>query len=333
LSTLTGSTWRNLSRWLPGLLISLAAVFLLLKWIDWQEVAAALDLVQLNSLPLAWLAFLLGLSARAVSWQIILQKKAPLGRVFLALNEGYLLNNLFPFRLGELARAILLGGATGLSPLFILSTIVIERSFDLALAAGLVLTTLPLVLGMEAERLAATGALGLVGIGLFALYGMARYREGLKAWLRGWGKRWRLLERALLPRLDALLEGLSALTNPVQFWQSLAWMALNWAMGALSYYLLLRSFVPSAPFWWAGFVVSVAALGVAVPAAPASLGVYEASVVGALSLLGVNPAQALAFSLVAHFLNLSTSTVIGGYALIRDGETLAGLVRRVRGSY
>ena len=43
---------------------------------------------------------------------ILLQNKAPYRRVFLTLNQGYLLNNIFPFRLGELGRAFLLSQAT-----------------------------------------------------------------------------------------------------------------------------------------------------------------------------------------------------------------------------
>jgi hypothetical protein len=63
------------------------------------------------------------------------------------------------------------------SPLHVLSTIVIERAFDLAMAAILLLTTLPLALGMAWARPVAIITLVVVISGLIALYLVARNNE------------------------------------------------------------------------------------------------------------------------------------------------------------
>jgi hypothetical protein len=52
--------------------------------------------------------------------------------------------------------------------------------------------------------------------------------------------------------------------------------------------------------------------------------------VGALSLLGVAIEQALAFAIVVHLIHILVTGLIGSYGLIRDGETLTGIYRRVR---
>ena len=49
----------------------------------------------------------------------------------------------------------------------------------------------------------------------------------------------------------------------------------------------LVAFVPEAPYWWILFVLGVVSLGAALPSAPASLGVFEGSIVAALALLGL----------------------------------------------
>ena len=136
----------GIRRWLPGLVISAIAILLLIRFSNWQGVIEVLTLMDLNWFAAAIIFYLLGMVMRALSWKTLLQNKASYGRVFLTLNEGYLLNNIFPFRLGELGRAVLLSQATGLSAFFVLSTISIERAYDVAIAAGLLLATLPFVL-------------------------------------------------------------------------------------------------------------------------------------------------------------------------------------------
>jgi uncharacterized membrane protein YbhN (UPF0104 family) len=143
---------------------------------------------------------------------------------------------------------------------------------------------------------------------------------------------WKFIPRWALPRLNSLLEGLGALAKPGQFLLSAVLIAGSWAFGGLETYVLLNSGVFSAPFWWTGFVLGVLSLGVALPAAPASLGVYEAAVVGALTLLNVSPADALAFAIVLHLIQIVSTGAIGAYALIRDGETISGLYTLVRES-
>jgi uncharacterized membrane protein YbhN (UPF0104 family) len=105
----------GIGRWLPGLVISAIAILLLIRFSNWQGVIEVLTLMDLNWFAAAIIFYLLGVVMRTFSWRTLLQNKASYGRVFLTLNEGYLLNNIFPFRLGELGRAVLLSQATGLS--------------------------------------------------------------------------------------------------------------------------------------------------------------------------------------------------------------------------
>jgi glycosyltransferase 2 family protein len=325
------SRWQGIRRWLPGLFISLLAVFFLVRLTNWEDLRQALLMMDLRWLPLALLAYLLSMALRAFAWATLLQHKASIWRVFLTLNEGYLLNNLFPFRLGELGRAFLLGGAINLSPLFIFSTIFIERAYDLAIASGLLLATLPLVLGVEYARPAALATLALVVVGLVSLFLAARNRNQIKRFLERTAGRWQFFRSRLLPRLDSLLDGLGTLTHPVEFFVSVAFIVASWLFGAAEYHILLNSGIITAPFWWTGFVLGVISAGIALPSAPAAIGVFEAAAVGSLALLGVPAGEALAFAIVAHVLHVAVTSVIGIYALLRDGETLTGLYRKLRG--
>ena len=88
------SKFSGVGRWLPGLIISAIAIWLLFRFSNWQEVIQAISAIKLNWLFPALIIFVISSGLRALSWMILLQNKAPYGRVFLALNEGYLLNNI-----------------------------------------------------------------------------------------------------------------------------------------------------------------------------------------------------------------------------------------------
>ncbi len=330
--TTRASLWREARRWLPGAIISVIALVILLTLSKWNWA----DLIQ------SWRAFqwptlagIIGLNVfslfvRAALWRTLLEERATLTRSFFIINIGYMLNNLFPLRMGEIGRAVFMGGATRLSPFHVLSTIVIERAFDLVMAAILVLSTLPLALGQDWMRPVATVTLVVVVGMLVVLFLMARYRERVHQISIRLGQRWRLVQKYIIPQVDALLEGLQALTNPRRFLLVLCLVVFNWSIWILMYFIGIRSMVQNAPLWWAMFADSLLALGVAIPSAPAALGVYEASLVAALSILGVVYTSALAYAFLMHFMQFVITGIFGFWGLAREGKSLSNLWAEIR---
>ena len=214
----------------------------------------------------------------------------------------------------------------------VLSTIVIERSFDIAVAAILVLVTLPLVVGLAWVKVVALIALFLVIIGLFALFLIARYKEKVSDWVRKVGQKWAFVEKFVVPQLNKLLDGLSTLTHPGQFLLSLFYIVLAWLMWVVMYDLLIWQITPTAPFWNGAFIGSILALGVAIPSAPAAVGVYEASMVAAVVVLAGTQAEskALAYAILLHILQFIVSAVFGVWGLIRDGQSFSSLMENLR---
>lgn len=317
-------------RWLPGIVISLVSIFLLLRLADLGQVIQALRTVKLSWLILAVLFYFLGIILRAWTWAILLQGQATSSRAFIALNEGYLLNNLFPFRLGEIGRALLLSRAVGISAFFVLSTIIIERAYDLAIASGLLLATLPFILGFNSAREASLLVLSFVSAALICLFFLARYHEAIKIRLENIWPSNLLYHERFLPRIGFLLSGLGILRRPDRFVISLLLILASWFFGSLEIHLLAVGFGMEPAWWWTGFVLGVVSLGIALPAAPANLGVYEAAMVGSFLLLGVPGTQALALAIIAHFIHITITGVIGVLALAREGQTLTGIYLQLR---
>jgi uncharacterized protein (TIRG00374 family) len=313
-----------------GLLISALALAFAFRGANLAEVVQALRDANYAWLVPGVLFVWAGLYLRALSWRVILGGHVPYRRVYDAMNEGYLLNNLLPFRLGEFGRAYLISRGTGLTPYQALSSVVVERVIDLLMAVILLLAFLPFVAGLEwAQGLAASSiALGLLGVTGLVL--VARNQARLVGLARRVLDRLRL--RALHPerweaRIASLLAGLSVLQDARRAFLAAFWSGMAWLSAGLGTWALLLAFLPQATLVMAFIVLTVVALGAAVPSLPGSAGVFEFAVVQILAVFAVDQNRALSFGLIFHALQIALTVLLGGLALAREGETLAHLVR------
>lgn len=317
-------------RLLPGLLVTAVAVIALAFFVDLEDLGAALAQLDYSVLPLAVVLFLGTVAARAMAWRTSLRKEVSFKDTFFVLNQGYLLNNILPFRLGELGRAVLLAGRIGKSFWQVLSSVIVERVFDLGIAAGLLLGTLPLVIGAEWARSGAIVAGALVLVGFGALFLMASRPQIAERILNALTKPWPALQKTLDSQLHHFLEGLSALKDWRRFLQVAFWMLLTWAFNVAWYYVVMRSFFPEATWLWALFSIAVSSIGVALPSSPAYIGVLEAAMVGSLSLFGANEATALAYAVVTHILYILLTGILGIIGFWQQGQSLGDVYKQLR---
>jgi len=316
-------------RLIPGLLISGLAVFILSRFVDTNELLRAFTLLDYRLLPWVLLMFLGTITARAKAWRTILEERATLKDSFLVLNQGYLLNNVLPFRLGEIGRGLLLGEQSGLGFWRVISSVVIERVFDVGFAAVLLLGALPYVIAADWLRSVTQAALVLVFLGFALIFILALYPETVSRLLQRLFKPWPKMQNWLLEKSKAFLEGLEPLKNLGRFLQITFWMTLTWAFNVAWYFFLLLAFFPDAEWLWAVFVVGVGSVGVAIPSSPAYIGVLEGAIVAALSLFGLEPSLALAFALVAHALYFVVTGLLGAIGFAQQGQSIGKVYRRL----
>jgi uncharacterized protein (TIRG00374 family) len=320
---------KNAKSWLPGALISILLIVAILYFVDWSKFLAALRAANYWILSVAVVLSFAWLGVRAIVWRTLLRERASYGAVFLSLNEGYLLNNFLPFRLGEIGRAFLLSRKTDMQFAEILPTIIIERATDLGFTAAIFLASLPFVVGAAgADRIGVNIGV-LVAAGLLALYLLARYdRWALDAFHKA-SARFPAIQRFGGGLLESFLTGLAILTDGWLFIRFLFWMAVNWGMALINYFLIISAFFPQARVTWAMFGLGAAAFGGAVPSLPGAVGTFEGAFGGALSLLSGDRSTSLAVALTSHLLSYLSTIVLGGYALSREGQTLSGIYRQL----
>jgi len=297
--------------------------------IDLRKFGQALLQADLRFFLAGILSALLFLLVRGFVWRTLLRNKASYYDAFITINEGYLLNNILPFRLGEIGRAFLIGRKAHLDFWQAIPSILIERALDLAIAVGLFLSTLPFVIGVAWAKQAAitTGVVVLIGLGM--IYLMAKNRQKVLGWVDRLGQRLPLVNKLAGQRAVAFFDGLGIITDGKLFLRALGWQALNWSVSILEYYLFLHAFFPHPNLLWAVFALGVGALGIAAPSSPGAIGVFEAVLVGALVAFGLDASPATALALSMHITNYLITGLIGGFGLYKDGESLSSLYNRL----
>jgi uncharacterized membrane protein YbhN (UPF0104 family) len=192
------------------------------------------------------------------------------------------------------------------------------------------MSTLAFAVNLSWAREVAIGAGVVVILALAMLYLLARYQKYALGLIEKAGKRWALVGRVAGARLEGFFNGLAILVDPKLFASAVGWIGLNWVVVIIQYYLLLLAFIPDARLLWSTFGLGASSLGIAVPSSPGSVGVYEAVLVGALTLFGLNVSVTAAYAFFTHFFNYLFTGIFGGYELAHEGETFASIYRQLR---
>ena len=324
-----GHFWGRMLRWLIPVVISGGAIWLVLRDVEFSRIWASLRQIRFQTFLLASAAYFASYVMRAFCWYLLLRRKVSFKDVFFTMGAGYLLNNLFPFRLGEVGRAVLLDNPQGPSALEVLSSVVVERVFDVFLAAVFVLMTIPRILGADFDQTFVVIAFVVTLFGMAVLYLAARFRSHIQAWLEGWGEKADFIKNSVTPKAIQVLEGLSVLLDPWAFLLAIGSLAISWLIAFGENLIVFQSIYPNPPFWWMVFVLSAAAFGAALPSAPAGLGVFEGVMVAAFALLGIAPEVAFTHAIVIHALAFVYANLLGLIGLRMRGEAVVGLYQRV----
>ena len=174
-----------------GIGVSILAIGLLFYLIDFELTIQAIKKADFRFILMSGL-FLVGyLVTRSMAWRIILQKKTSFKKTFWTINEGYLFNNILPFRMGELARAFMLDTTAKIPFWEGLSTILVERVFDIGLMAAFLFSSLPFVIGADWVRNSAAIAGLMVVLGFAFLFWGARKPKQIMDIFRAITKEWR----------------------------------------------------------------------------------------------------------------------------------------------
>jgi uncharacterized protein (TIRG00374 family) len=317
-----------------GILLSAVLLYFAFRDIEFAKVAANVRKANIGLFALSAVAATFIFPLRARRWRPILDPIAPnlpFGTLWRPTAIGMMINNVMPYRAGEIARAFALSRSTPTVPFpAAFASLAVDRLFDavvlLMLMFGAMLDPAfpsgALVFGVSMTSLAVKG-IGFVVIVLCSMYAMVLYPSRMLGL-------YELVARRIAPKLEskgrtalvALIDGLSVLRTPGRFAAVFGWTLAHWMLNAFAFWLAFRAVGITAPYSAALFLQGVIAIGVAAPQAPGFFGVFELFGKEGLGLYGVSPDAAVTWAIGFHVLSYLPITFIGAWYFLRAGLSM-----------
>ncbi|MCS7087102.1 MAG: flippase-like domain-containing protein [Thermoflexales bacterium] len=321
-------------RWLfwIGLGVSALFLYLALRGAHLSEVRAALAQAQAGWVALGMVVYFVSVALRAQRWSVLLAPVARLraAQLYPIVVIGYMGNNIYPARIGELLRAYVLQRSHGAPIASSLATVLIERVLDSAVLIGFVLTGLPIAHALSASVRSGVLALGAVLLGaVSALIVLGGYAHALSERIERWLVRWLPARwgRLLAAWAHRFLLGAQSLSRPRALAATVFLTLGIWLLETVKYWCVAQAFNIHVPFTGLMLVNGLSNLFTIIPGAPGGVGTFDAGGVLGMVSLGVPHSLAVAYVLVLHAALWFPVTALGLALMVREGLRWADLAR------
>ncbi len=311
----------NWFRLIVGTSISLVFLYLALRDVPLGDVARSLANANYAWVGLAIAIVIFGSYLRALRWMRLYypaDKGLRAWHMWGISLIGQMLNVIFPWRVGELARIALAGEIEKRSKTQTLATLGIEKIFDtLMLLAILIATPFFIVLPdwLEESRagLAITSVILLVAAVLILIS---------RNWLLVIAEKIPFLRARALDRAQLALKSLDVIKRWDLHIELQTLSIAVWFLGALTNYLVLLALNLPLAFISAFVLLAVLQVGGFVPASPGRVGVFQYLCIVALALFGIDKSIGLTYGILLYLVAYGPPMILGVLFLWWDGINL-----------
>ena len=268
---------------------------------------------------------------RALRWQILVD---PLGGVpfkpaFSAIMIGYFGNSVLPFRMGEFLRAYVLAEKTSLNAPTAFGTIVTERILDFV---GLSLIIILTIVVYPINWISQSIIIGVVVLSLSAFILIFYFNEIEKLFSFDIEKI-KFFQRNMVLKIitvfTKLISGAVTIRSTNKVMLILLYTVLIWMMYCFSTYFALMSTGISIKWYEVCVLIISTTFAISVPAAPAYIGTYHASVVYILTTFFiVSQVDAQASAILIHAVGTIPFIIIGAWYFINSSVSIKEINKR-----
>lgn len=307
-------------------------LYLALEGEDWSGLSRELAVTRTVWLLPMVAVGLYSVVIRAQRWSLLLEyagtRRPEFEPIFSATAIGFMANMLLPLRIGEVVRPYLLSRRTEIPFSTALATVLLERVLDLFVlflfASWVVVNSdvPPIVRSLTTVA----GLVVLVTATVLAVLHGARDRL-----VPVLDRLWSRLPGRLGERIAAIehdfLDGVALISSPSALIRSLVWSLWLWIVIALCFSFGLEASGLTVPFLPGGVtLVTIVAMAVSVPSAPAFVGQFQWGCKLALEhVYAIDSTRALSYSIVTHLTQAATQIGLGLVYLLREGLSFSDL--------
>lgn len=313
-----------------GIAISIFFLYFALRGLKLGDMLSALRGANYWWLLPGILVYFLGVWVRAWRWHYLLRpvKSISTVKLFPITAIGYMGNNIYPARAGEVLRALVLKQFEDVPVSASLATIIVERIFDGVVMLMFVFLNLPELtrLTMSSGFLGNIQTLTLWGAGVFAaalfLFLIAAMFPERSLWTVRWLIQ-RLVPGRFQERMLAVAEhflgGLASLRSPRDAIMIFVTSVVIWLLETGKYWFVMHAFPFEVSFFTLMLMNGIVNLATTIPSAPGYIGTFDAPGIAVLTAYGVDKAIAAGYTLVLHAALWLPITALGAYYLARAG--------------
>jgi uncharacterized protein (TIRG00374 family) len=274
--------------------------------------------------------YFVGVWVRAWRWHYLLGpiKKIPTRDMFPITTIGYMGNNIYPARAGEVLRAVILKRKEAVPVSASLATIIVERIFDGVVMLAFVFLNLP-----ELARLTSDSGLvgniqqvAVIGTGVFmsalALFLLAAMFPQVTARVGLWCIYHLIPQRThtkIIGIMNRFLDGLASLRSPFNVLMVFFTSVIIWLLETGKYWFVMHAFPFEVSFFALMLMNGIVNLATTIPSAPGYIGTFDAPGIAVLVAYGLDQATAAGYTLVLHVALWLPITLLGAYYLAREG--------------
>ena len=318
--------------WL-GIIISVFFVWLALRGLKLEQVWLNIRGANYWWLIPSVMVYFLAVWARTWRWGYMLRplKSVSTARLFPVVVIGYMGNNIFPFRAGELLRSYVLRLREDIPISASIATVVVERVFDGLVMLAFVFVALPMtpIPGDEDGRirLMVSLASGAFFGSMILFFIMAAFPDQLYHLAEWFGNKLlpQKIAEPLLQFLQRFLSGLESLRSVRSVLMIFFTSIIIWLLETVKYWIVMHAFDFHVSFFALMLMNGIVNLATTLPSAPGYIGTFDEPGIEILKVYGVNENIAAAYTLVLHVALWLPITLLGGYFMIREGLSLSAL--------
>lgn len=304
-----------------GIVCAIFFIWLIASQVNASELVIALRNTNPEWLIVALIAFCCGYFCRIARWHTMLRQDNPdlsIKNCAGPLLASFAINNVLPFRSGDVMRAFAFNRQLGTSSGVVLASLFVERLLDLLMVL-LILGSALVFFRLDFERFAGVGSVVLIVISLLIIF-VLLFPGLFKPIMRVLNSILIKLSPGLGNRvaieINKAMNSLMHLSKKGTMLILVLWSAIVWLAEGCVFWCVAMALQPELQVSAAGWLAfPVGTLATLIPSTPGYIGTFDYFTIKAMNTLGNPVTISTAYALLVHVLIWVPPTLTGGLYL------------------
>jgi len=317
-----GHSKKNYARQATGFVISIVCLVLVFRKVDIDQIKAAVENFHWHYFVLGLIALAFDYTIRIVRWAVMLRAGGAAisaTRCAAPFLGSITLNNVLPFRAGDVIRALVFPAALGVSRLTATASLLFERLVDMltllaCLGVGVLASSSASIPEWLQRSVVVLAVIGCTMLFLIAVFGDHAVKVLAYIEARMASRSARLAK--VIVTVSGLIGSIGAMSRVSVLLLITALSACIWVGETGLFWAILHGLNIDVDFPGALTIMAVTTLSTLVPSSPGYVGPFHFAAYSMAVMFGSSASAAASFAVLSHLALWIPTTVAGGLAIL-----------------